>query len=240
LVSQCRRHLHLSPREVDHLQLHQVGRLAQYRLARGLRLNHPEAIALISMQLMEKIRDSSNNTSNNSNNSTTSSSNNNVTVAHLMAWGQTLLGIKQVLPGVASLISQVQVEATFADGTKLLTVHSPIAREHGDLHAALEGSFLPVPNAGVFEQNGSDDSTDYHESNMIPGQVTVLQNNDNNDSDNDGITLFDGRSTIELLVTNTGDRPIQVGSHYPFLETNKALKFDRQAAIGHRLALRLI
>lgn len=93
-----RRDLHLSPREVDHLQLHQAGRLAQYRLARGCKLNHPEAVALIAMQMMEEIRDG------------------NHSVAELMELGGTLLGQEQLMPGVAKLIYSVQIEATFPDG----------------------------------------------------------------------------------------------------------------------------
>ena len=201
------RSLHLTPREVDHLQLHQAGRLAQYRLARGVRLNHPEAVALISMQMMERIRDGQH------------------SVAELMAAGQALLGRNQVMPGVDKLLAGgVQVESCFVDGTKLLTVHSPICRQDGDLHAALEGSFLPVPSLDVFQVHGDDEE----DAVVVPGQVIP--------DDNKGeITLNANRSLIELAVTNTGDRPIQVGSHYAFLETNKALEFDRQAAIGKRL-----
>jgi urease beta subunit/urease gamma subunit len=203
---QQRRSLHLSPRELDHLRLHQAGRLAQYRLARGLRLNHPEAVALIAMQMMEEIRDG------------------NHSVAELMTLGQSLLGRRQVMAGVAPLIGQVQVEATFPDGTKLLTIHTPIAAADGDLQAALSGSFLPVPDFAVF---GDDELEDPQGK---PGQVTT--------STTEGpITLNEGRPLVELAVTNTGDRPIQVGSHYAFVETNKALQFDRQLSIGKRLNL---
>jgi urease len=201
---QQRRYLHLSPREVDHLQLHQAGRLAQYRLARGLRLNHPEAVALIAMQMMEEIRNGQH------------------SVAELMTLGQSLLGRRQVQPGVPAMIGQVQVEATFPDGTKLLTVHSPIAATDGNLDAALAGSFLPVPDLAVFASADDDD-----DALGKPGQVTTATD--------DGIALNVGRDLIELSVTNTGDRPIQVGSHYAFVETNKALQFDRRAAIGYRL-----
>jgi urease len=194
------RYLHLTPREKDHLMLHQAGRLAQYRLARGLRLNQPEAIALLTMQLMEFIRDG------------------NHTVANLMTLGQQLLGRRQVMTGVPDMIHSVQVEATFPDGTKLLTIHSPISAMDGDLSLALQGSFLPVPALDSF---GHDDDDD-----MIPGSVLTQEGT---------ITLNDGRALVELTVTNTGDRPIQVGSHYAFVETNKALLFDRQAAIGKRL-----
>lgn len=201
VLTQTSRFLHLSPREVDHLQLHQAGRLAQYRLARGLRLNHPEAVALISMQMMEKIRDGTN------------------SVHELMTTGKTLLGRNQVMPGVAKLIGQVQVEATFPDGTKLLTVHTPISAEDGDLEAALEGSFLPVPDLSAFQKEMED---------TVPGKVLVQDS---------PLTLNEGRALKEITVTNTGDRPIQVGSHYAFIETNSALVFDREEAIGMRLSV---
>jgi urease len=203
------RALHLSPREIDHLQLHQAGRLAQYRLARGVRLNHPEAIALIAMQMMEHIRDGKH------------------SVATLMELGQSLLGRRQVMAGLASQIGQVQVESCFPDGTKLLTVHAPISREHGDLEAALAGSFLPVPSVDLFPASTEDDER------IIPGLVIVKDDDDDDNSSK--IVLNAGRKLIELTVTNRGDRPIQVGSHYAFVETNKALEFDRYAAIGMRL-----
>jgi urease len=202
-----RRCLHLTPREKDHLMLHQAGRVAQYRLARGLRLNHPEAVALISMQCMEWIRSGK------------------YSVADLMTMGQQVLGRRQVLPGVAKLCSQIQVEATFPDGTKLLTIHGPISAMHGDLKSALEGSFLPVPSLDKFPEGKEDDN----EAALVPGQVLTAEG--------DGVTLNESRTDtlIEVTVTNTGDRPIQVGSHYAFVETNPALQFDRQAAIGRRL-----
>ena len=199
-----RRSLHLSPREIDHLQLHQAGRLAQYRLARGLKLNLPEAVALISSQMMESIRDG------------------NASVAELMTKGQTLLGRNQVMAGVPNMLPQVQIEATFPDGTKLLTVHHPISSENGNLEAALEGSFLPVPDVRAFQSSSSDDDG------TVPGQVLPSV-------DGGPITLNGGRRLVEITVTNTGDRPIQVGSHYAFIETNKALRFDREVAIGMRL-----
>src|SRR5918911_1013174 len=123
--------MHLTPREIDKLLLHQAGVLAQKRLARGLRLNHPEAVALISTQLLELIRDGR-------------------SVAELMDLGRRMLGRAQVLPGVPEMIAEVQVEGTFADGTKLVTVHHPIALEQGDLSLALYGSFLPAPPASKF------------------------------------------------------------------------------------------
>ena len=206
---QQKRGLHLTPREIDHLRLHECGRLAQHRLARGVKLNVPESIALITSVMMEKIRDGD------------------TSVVDLMSAGQSLLGLRQVQPGVASIVKDVQIEATFPDGTKLLTVHSPISKLDGDLALALEGSFLPVPDLSVF---GDLDDEDDDALGVAPGAVSV-------DPDAPGITLNAGRadSLLELSVTNTGDRPVQVGSHYAFLETNKALVFDRIASIGKRL-----
>ena len=97
----------LAPQEIDKLTLHQAGFLAQKRLARGTRLNHPEAVALIATQLLELIRDGR-------------------SVAELMDIGKQMLGRRQVMDGVAEMIHDVQVEATFPDGTKLVTVHEPI------------------------------------------------------------------------------------------------------------------
>src|SRR5207244_4896418 len=109
--------MHLTPHELDKLTLHQAGFLAQKRLARGLRLNYPEAIALIATQLLEFIRDGRR-------------------VAELMDLGRKLLGRNQVMPGVPEMITEVQVEGTFPDGTKLVTVHHPVASQSGDLTLA--------------------------------------------------------------------------------------------------------
>src|SRR5689334_22359762 len=124
--------MHLTPHELDKLTLHQAGFLAQKRLARGLRLNAPEAVALVATQLLELARDGRR-------------------VAELMDTGRRMLGRRQVMAGVPELVREVQVEATFPDGTKLVTVHHPIAAEHGDLALALYGSFLPVPDLARFE-----------------------------------------------------------------------------------------
>ncbi|MGN6626463.1 MAG: urease subunit gamma, partial [Tepidisphaeraceae bacterium] len=123
--------MHLSPRDIDKLLLHNAGFLAQKRLARGVRLNYPEAVALIATQVLEFIRDGR-------------------TVSELMDVGRQLLGRRQVLPGVAEMIYDVQVEGTFPDGTKLVTVHHPVVAEDGRLDLALYGSFLPVPDRSMF------------------------------------------------------------------------------------------
>lgn len=97
----------LLPREKDKLLLFTAGLLAERRLARGLKLNHPEAVALISLEILEGARDGR-------------------SVAELMAHGKEILRADQVMDGVAALIPEVQVEATFPDGSKLVTVHDPI------------------------------------------------------------------------------------------------------------------
>ena len=188
--------MHLTPRDLDKLLLHGAGVLAQKRLARGLRLNHPEAVALIATQLLELIRDGHG-------------------VAELMDLGRRMLGRAQVMAGVPELIDEVQVEGTFPDGTKLVTVHHPIALESGDLALALYGSFLPTPARQVPTADAP-----------LPGEVLVAQGE---------IELNPGREAVALEVVNRGDRPIQVGSHYPFAQTNRALAFDRGRAQGMRL-----
>jgi urease subunit gamma/beta len=190
--------MHLAPRELDKLLLHGAGTLAQKRLARGLRLSYPEAVALIATQLLELIRDGR-------------------PVAELMDVGRQLLGRRQVMDGVPQLVREVQVEGTFPDGTKLVTVHHPIVREHGDLELALYGSFLPVPPLERFAEE------------PVPLAVGGLELAEA------PIELNAGRRTAVLDVEHQGDRPIQVGSHYPFAEVNRALRFDRDRATGMRL-----
>lgn len=97
----------LTPREKDKLLIFTAGLVAERRLARGLKLNHPEAVAYISAALLEGARDGR-------------------TVAELMHYGTTLLSRGQVMEGVPEMIPEIQIEATFPDGTKLVTVHQPI------------------------------------------------------------------------------------------------------------------
>jgi urease subunit gamma/beta len=188
--------MHLSPREIEKLMLHQACSLAQKRYARGLPLNVTESIALISGQILEYIREGR-------------------SVAELMDLGKQFLGLHDVMPGVADMMHEVQVEGTFPDGTKLVTVHSPICREWGDESLTLYGSGLTRKN----KPSVSDIQ-------ITPGEVCV---------GNGEIELNAGRPVIELEVLNTGDRPVQVGSHYPFLESNRALKFNRRVTYGYRL-----
>jgi len=168
--------MHLTPREKDKLLIAMAAMVARRRLERGVKLNHPEAIALISDAVVEGARDGK-------------------SVAELMEYGAAILTPDQVMPGVAEMIHDVQVEATFPDGTKLVTVHQPI---RGATHQ------------------------------LVPGEIIA--------ADGD-IELDAGRPTLTMVVANTGDRPIQVGSHYHFYETNPALDFDRESARGMRLAI---
>jgi urease subunit gamma/beta len=165
--------MELTPREKDKLLLFTAALLAERRKARGVKLNYPEAVAYISGAILEGARDGR-------------------SVAELMSEGTRLLSADDVMDGIAELITEVQVEATFPDGTKLVTVHQPIAPKK-------------VLGIGAVESP--------------PGSLT----------------LNEGRETVRLEVANTGDRPIQVGSHYHFFETNPALRFDRAQARGFRL-----
>ena len=166
--------MHLTPREKDKLIIAMAAEVARKRLARGVKLNHPEAIALITDFVVEGARDGR-------------------SVADLMEAGAHVITTAQVMDGIAAMIHDVQVEATFPDGTKLVTVHHPIRGEAAAL---------------------------------VPGEIVALPGD---------IEMNVGRPVTELNVANTGDRPIQVGSHYHFAETNPALTFDRAAARGKRL-----
>lgn len=99
--------MHLLPREHEKLMIVVAADLARRRQARGLKLNHPEAVAIISYELLEGARDGR-------------------TVSDLMSWGTTILTREDVMEGIPEMIHDVQVEATFPDGTKLVTVHDPI------------------------------------------------------------------------------------------------------------------
>ena len=166
--------MQLTPREKDKLLVAMAAMVARNRLARGVKLNHPEAIALITDFVVEGARDGR-------------------SVAELMEAGAHVLTAEQVMDGIAEMIHDIQVEATFPDGTKLVTVHHPIRGAASD---------------------------------TVPGEVTTPEGE---------IVFNEGTERVALEVANTGDRPIQVGSHYHFFETNPALRFDRDKARGMRL-----
>lgn len=175
----------LTPREKDKLIIFTAALLAHQRKDRGVKLNYPESIAYISSAILEGARDGK-------------------SVAELMSYGRQLLTTDDVMQGVDSMISDIQVEATFPDGTKLVTIHNPIQ-----------------PIEEVIDINQELDEV------LIPGEVLI------NISDEIEINLK--RNRIRILVANHGDRPIQVGSHYHFYETNAALSFDREKTKGFRL-----
>ncbi|WP_420103609.1 urease subunit gamma [Bosea sp. (in: a-proteobacteria)] len=166
--------MNLTPREKDKLLVAMAAMVARRRLERGVKLNHPEAVALITDTVVEGARDGR-------------------SVAELMEAGAHVLTADQVMDGIAEMIHDVQVEATFPDGTKLVTVHQPI-------RGAASG--------------------------LTPGEVETVPGE---------LTMNEGRESLTLTVSNTGDRPIQIGSHYHFFEANPALAFERDRARGFRL-----
>jgi urease subunit gamma/beta len=168
----------LTPTELERLTIFTAAELARRRRAKGLKLNHPEAVAFITDEILEGAREGR-------------------SVADLIAFGSTILSGDDVMPGVATMLPILQVEGMFPDGTKLVTVHEPIR---------------PAPGAAADP--------------LEPGAILAGEGD---------VELSAGRPRASLQVVNTGDRPVQVGSHYHFFEVNKALEFDRAVAFGMRL-----
>ncbi len=166
--------MHLTPREQERLLIFVAADVARKRRSRGLKLNYPEAIAVLTADILEWARDGK-------------------SVAEIMTLGTNILGADDVIPGVAEMIHEVQVEATFPDGTKLVTVHDPIP---SGAHQRTPGEYL------------------------LEGQA-IEANRD--------------RRTLTVVVRHTGDRPVQIGSHYHFFEVNNALQFDRDKTRSMRL-----
>jgi urease subunit gamma/beta len=144
-----------------------------------LKLNFPEATAIIADEILEGAREGR-------------------SVAELIGFGSTILTADDVMPGVADLMPVLQVEGTFPDGTKLVTVHDPIRS------GKLKKDTTAVTPGEIFTPDGD-------------------------------IELNVGRRQAKVKAINTGDRPIQIGSHYHFFEANKALDFDRAASFGMHL-----
>lgn len=168
----------LTPTELERLTIYTAAEIARKRRAKGLLLNYPEAVALISDEMIEGAREGR-------------------SVAELIGAGSRILTTDDVMPGVADMMPMLQVEGTFPDGTKLITVHEPIRPGRKKIEQPVEpGAILPAE--GDIELNA-------------------------------------GRSRVTLSVRNTGDRPIQVGSHFHFFEANRQLEFDRGKAFGMHL-----
>ena len=170
----------LTPTELERLTIFTAAELARRRKAKGLQLNHPETIAFISDEILEGAREGK-------------------SVAELISYGSTILTTDDVMPGVAELIPMIQVEGTFPDGTKLVTVHDPIR-----------------PGSRKVEKGGQ----------VTPGELLPAEGE---------IELNVGRRKTSIEAINTGDRPIQIGSHYHFFESNSALEFSREEAFGMHL-----
>jgi urease subunit gamma/beta len=181
--------MRLSPSDQDKLLLAVAGMLARDRRARGVKLNQPEAVALLSCWVIEAARDGR-------------------SVAELMDEGRRVLARADVMEGVPELVDEVQVEATFPDGRKLVTLHDPIGLERPDA-----------------ERHHQDAGPDAPRRNLV-GEIQVGSGD---------VELNAGRERVTVRVVNTGDRPIQVGSHFHFADVNDALAFDREAAAGFRL-----
>ncbi len=169
----------LTPTEMERLTIFVAAEIARKHKAKGLSLNHPEAVAYIVDEILEGAREGR-------------------SVADLISWGSTLLSTDDVMQGVADLMPMIQVECTFPDGTKLVTVHDPIR---------------PGKRASAADE-------------VVPGEIVPADGE---------IEINRGRRKQSLKVVNTGDRPVQVGSHYHFFETNKALEFDREKSFGMHL-----
>ncbi|CAG8022237.1 unnamed protein product [Penicillium salamii] len=144
------------------------------------------------------------------------------TAAELMSIGKHILGRRNVLPGVIGTLTVLQIEGTFTTGTHLVTVDQPISSENGNVDLAMYGSFLPVPDDSLFPSYPESE----YEPLKMPGAIPPGEGR---------IELNPGRKRTQLRVTNKGDRPIQIGSHFHFIESNPELDFDRIQAYGYHL-----
>ncbi len=168
----------LTPTELERLTIYTAAEIARKRRKKGLLLNHPEATAIIADEILEGAREGR-------------------SVAELISYGSKLLSTDDVMPGVGEMMHMLQVEATFPDGTKLVTVHEPIR-----------------PGKTKIEDS------------MYPGEIIPGDGN---------VQINAGKHSIRLKVLNTGDRPVQIGSHFHFFEVNSELDFNREDAFGKHL-----
>jgi urease subunit gamma/beta len=178
--------VHLTPHEKERLMMHVAAEVAEKRRARGVRLNYPETMALLIVHVLEGARDGR-------------------TVADLMSSGRKVLTREEVMEGVPEMIEDVQVEATFPDGTKLVAIHDPLPEAGQDEEPTV------FPGKVDFSPREEDKVVVFNERNRELDQITTLK------------------------VENPTDRPVQVGSHYHFAEANDGLEFVRKQAWGKRL-----
>ena len=168
----------LTPTELERLTIYTAAELARKRRKKGLLLNYPEATAIIADEILEGAREGR-------------------SVAELISFGSTLLNTDDVMPGVSEMMSMLQVEATFPDGTKLVTVHEPIR-----------------PGKTKIKES------------TYPGEIIPGDGN---------VKINAKKRAVKLKVLNTGDRPVQVGSHFHFFEVNSELEFNRKETFGRHL-----
>lgn len=182
--------MHLTPHEQERLLIHVAADVARKRKKRGVKLNYPETVALITAHVLEAARDGK-------------------SVHELMSTGNKILSRADLMPGVAEMISDLQIEATFEDGTKLVTIRNPFAdtEDHNGEEGEQGTRTQPPVHPGKIDH---------------PERATQVPFNTN-------------REITTVEVTNTDDRPIQVGSHYHFYEANPRLDFERSLAYGKRL-----
>jgi urease subunit gamma/beta len=182
LFGSYREAVRLTPTERDRLLLFSAAELARSRRARGLKLNVPEATAIIADTVAERARDGAR-------------------LLDAALAGRSVLSLHDVLPGVASIVTEVKVEAVFDDGTRLVVVRDPFRLEEDQL----DGSVRAI------QTSGNIDATD-RDVEWIP-------------------------NVVELIVTNRGEVPVSITSHFHFFEINARLDFDRMRAYGMRLAI---
>lgn len=206
--------MHLTPHEQERLLIHVAADVAQRRRSSGLLLNYPEVMALLTVYVFEQARAGK-------------------TVSDIMDSGRHLLTRDEVMDGVPEMIRNVQVEATFPDGTKLVTIHDPVpeaAEEPGVYPGKVEhpqpprkpDSQVDCDNSGAPYAGRDEDDT--------ASRYDAIYFNVRLDGDTQGVSLqvdataLPGPGRTKIKVRNESDRPVQVGSHYHFAEANPGLK----------------
>jgi urease subunit gamma/beta len=204
--------MHLTPHEQERLLVHVAADVARRRRERGLLLNYPEVMALLTVHVYEQARSGA-------------------TVDAVMESGRHVLQRSEVMEGVPEMIANVQVEATFPDGTKLVTIHDPFDEADGDV-SVHPGKFELVAEPVPHPEESCEEHGEAPVGTSPIGQPHLVSFNDD-------------EPVTRLMVSNPSDRPVQVGSHFHFAEANAGygsgqearpgLDFDREEAHGKRL-----